>query len=380
MAGKRIYLSPPHMTGNEKKYINEAFESNWVAPLGPNVDRFEKELASYVGLEDAVAVSSGTAAIHLSLVLLGIKPEDKVFCSTLTFVATANPIIYMGATPVFIDSEPETWNISPQALLRALREAEKNNALPKAVIVVNLYGQSAKMKEIMEICENYNIPVIEDSAESLGSSYLGKKSGTFGKFGIYSFNGNKIITTSGGGMLVSKDIDALKEARNLAAQARDPVPYYLHSKIGYNYRMSNILAGIGRAQLANLDQRIEEKRDVFNRYKDELSNIEGIDFLPELQNTISNRWLTVAAINKEKLKIQPAQIIEALEEENIEARHIWKPLHTQPIFKGYEYYTHSEGCSVSEKLFDCGICLPSGSCMTVSEQDRVIDILKLKLK
>ncbi|MCC3646338.1 NeuD/PglB/VioB family sugar acetyltransferase [Cytobacillus oceanisediminis] len=375
MAEKRIYLSPPHMTGDEKKYINEAFETNWIAPLGPNVDHFEKELASYVGIEDAVAVSSGTAAIHLSLILTGIKPGDKVFCPSLTFVATANPIIYMGAVPVFIDSEPETWNISPQALLSALKKAEKNNTLPKAVLVVNLYGQSSKMKEILQICDSYDIPVIEDAAESLGSTYNGIKTGTFGKFGIYSFNGNKIITTSGGGMLVSKDGEALKKARFLAAQARDPAPYYQHSKIGYNYRMSNILAGIGRAQLAHLEKRIEEKRAVFKRYKDALSHIEGLNFMPELENTYSNRWLTTATINNQKLKITPTEVIEALEKENIEARHIWKPLHTQPVFKGCEYFSHTEDLSISERLYETGICLPSGTSMTVYEQERVIKLL-----
>ncbi|MED3731037.1 DegT/DnrJ/EryC1/StrS family aminotransferase [Geobacillus stearothermophilus] len=370
----RIFLSPPHMSGNEQKYINKAFETNWIAPLGPNVDAFEKELAAYVGSKGAAAVSSGTAAIHLALRLLDVRHGDKVFCSSLTFIASANPILYQGAEPVFIDSEPDTWNMSPLALERAMEEAKKEGKLPKAVVVVNLYGQSAKMDEILAICNHYQVPVVEDAAESLGSTYKGKKSGTFGKFGIYSFNGNKIITTSGGGMLVSDDVEALQKARFLATQARDPAPHYQHSQIGYNYRMSNIVAGIGRAQLEVLDERVKARRAIFDRYVQALGDIEGIHFMPELEGTMSNRWLTTLTIDQQALGVTPMDIINALAEENIEARPVWKPLHLQPVFNGVTYYPHQEGWSVSDELFANGICLPSGSSMTVEDQNRVIDV------
>jgi len=372
MLKERIYLSPPHMSGNELKYIEEAFKTNWIAPLGPNVDAFEKELAKYVGIEGAVAVSSGTAAIHLALRLLEIKTGDRVFCSTLTFIASASPILYQGAEPVFIDSEPDTWNMSPIALERALEDAKREGKLPKAVIVVNLYGQSAKMDEILSLCNKYNIPVIEDAAESLGSTYKGKKSGTLGKFGIYSFNGNKIITTSMGGMLVSHDMEALKKARFLATQARDSALHYQHSQLGYNYRMSNILAGIGRAQLEVIEQRIKARRAIFQRYFEELGQIDGVCFMPELEDTVSNRWLTALTIDQEKLNVNPVDIIKYLDKENIEARRVWKPLHLQPLFEGIKYYPHHENYSVSEALFENGICLPSGSNMTPDQQDRVI--------
>lgn len=370
----RIFLSPPHMSGNEQKYINEAFETNWIAPLGPNVDAFEKELAEYVGSKGAAAVSSGTAAIHLALCLLDVKQGDRVFCSSLTFIASANPILYQGAEPVFIDSEPDTWNMSPLALERAMEAAKKEGKLPKAVIVVNLYGQSAKMDEILAICNHYQVPVVEDAAESLGSTYKGKKSGTFGKFGIYSFNGNKIITTSGGGMLVSDDVEALQKSRFLATQARDPAPHYQHSQVGYNYRMSNIVAGIGRAQLEVLDERVKARRAIFDRYVQALGDIEGIHFMPELEGTMSNRWLTTLTIDQQALGMTPMDIINALAAENIEARPVWKPLHLQPLFDGVQYYPHEEGWSVSDELFANGICLPSGSSMTVEEQNRVIDV------
>lgn len=376
----RIYLSPPHMSGNEQKYINEAFATNWIAPLGPNVDAFEKELAEYVGTKGAAAVSSGTAAIHIALRLLDVKKGDRVFCSSLTFIASANPILYQGAEPVFIDSEPDTWNMSPLALERAFEEAKYEGQLPKAVIVANLYGQSAKMDEILEICNKYNVPVVEDAAESLGSTYKGKKSGTFGKFGIYSFNGNKIITTSGGGMLVSDDVETLKKARFLATQARDPAPHYQHSQVGYNYRMSNILAGIGRAQLEVLDERVKARRAIFDHYEQALGNIEGIYFMPELEGTMSNRWLTTLTIDQQKLGVTPMDIINALAEENIEARPVWKPLHLQPVFEDIKYYSHKENDSVSDDLFANGICLPSGSSMTEEEQNRVIDVFLTAIK
>lgn len=364
------------MSGNENKYIKEAFETNWIAPLGPNVDEFEKEIALKVGANEAVAVSSGTAAIHLALSLLDVKKGDKVFCSSLTFVASANPIIYQSAEPIFIDSEPETWNMSPEALERALKDAFYEGKLPKAVIVVNLYGQSAKMDEIISICDYYNVPIIEDAAESLGSTYKGKASGTFGKFGIYSFNGNKIITTSGGGMLISDDIEALKRARFLATQARDPAPHYQHSIIGFNYRMSNILAGIGRAQLEVLHVRVETRRSIFERYVQNLSHLPGFYFMPELRNTQSNRWLTALTINEEEAGVSVDELLNALHENNIEARPVWKPLHMQPVFQGFRYYKHKENENVSEHLFQNGICLPSGSNMMEEDQKRIIQCIK----
>ncbi|SEI92144.1 dTDP-4-amino-4,6-dideoxygalactose transaminase [Bhargavaea ginsengi] len=376
----RIFLSAPHMSGNEQKYINEAFETNWIAPLGPNVNAFEEELATYAGTEGAAALSSGTAAIHLALDLLGVGKGDVVFCSSLTFIASANPIVYLGAEPVFIDSEPETWNMSPVALENAFKETKAAGKLPKAVVVVNLYGQSAKMDELIEICDRYGVPVVEDAAESLGSTYKDKKSGTFGKFGVYSFNGNKIITTSGGGMLVSNDTEELKRARFLATQARDQAKHYQHSVVGYNYRLSNILAGVGRAQLEVLDKRVEEKRAVFERYVEGLGDIEGLEFMPELEETTSNRWLSVMTLNPEMIKVAPYDLIDALEAENIEARPVWKPLHMQPVFDGNKFYAHAEDEVISEQLFATGVCLPSGTTMTIEEQQRVIKLIRTFLQ
>lgn len=373
---KFIYLSPPHMSGTEQQYIHEAFATNWIAPLGPHVDAFEKEMAAYAGVKDAVAVSSGTAAIHLALRLLRVKKGDFVFCSSLTFVASANPILYVGAEPVFIDSEFDTWNMSPQALQRALEKANEEGNLPKAVIVVHLYGQSAKMEEIIVLCNQYEVPIIEDSAESLGSSYKGKKSGSFGKFGIYSFNGNKIITTSGGGMLVSDDEEVLRRARFLATQARDAAPHYQHSDMGYNYRLSNLLAGVGRAQLEVLDERVIARRNIFDRYKRELGHLPGLQFMPELENTRSNRWLTTITLDLQESGISVHYLLEAFGKAKIEARHVWKPLHLQPLFKANTYYSHEEGINVSEQLFETGICLPSGSSMSEDEQVRVINCIQ----
>ena len=375
----RILLSSPHMGGTEQKYINEAFETNWIAPLGPNVDGFERELAEYVGIKDAAAVSSGTAAIDLALNLLGVGTGDTVFCSTLTFIASANPIVYRGATPVFIDSEFDTWNMSPQALERAFIEAAAEGKLPKAVIIVNLLGQSAKMDELMQICNRYDVAIVEDAAESLGSTYKGKKSGTFGKYGIYSFNGNKIITTSGGGMLVSNDINALKHARFLATQARDAAKHYQHSVVGYNYRLSNVLAGIGRGQLEVLDDRVAQKRAIFKRYEEALGSIAGVTMMPELEDTYSNRWLSALLLDPKKISISPYELIDALNVENIEARPVWKPLHLQPVFEGCKFYAHSENEVVSEILFERGISLPSDTKMTVEQQERVIALMVDKL-
>ncbi len=367
------------MSGNEQKYIQEAFDSNWIAPLGANVDAFENEVAKYVGASEAIAVSSGTAAIHLALSLLGVTSGDNVFCSTLTFVASANPILYLGAKPVFIDSEPDTWNMSPQALERALKDAAKEEKLPKAVIVVHLYGQSAKMDEILKLCNQYEIPIIEDAAESLGSTYKGKASGTLGKFGVYSYNGNKIITTSGGGMLVSNDRHAIQQARFLATQARDQAHHYQHSQLGYNYRMSNILAGIGRAQLEVLNERIASRRKVFATYLREFSTLQEVEFMPELLNTMSNRWLTALTINDHSLSTS-SEILEVMRQHNIEARPVWKPLHLQPLFYRANYYPHKENEHVAERLFRSGICLPSGSNLLEDDQFYIIDCFKKALR
>ncbi|MGE6630120.1 DegT/DnrJ/EryC1/StrS family aminotransferase [Bacillus sp. NPDC077027] len=371
---KRIYLSPPHMSGQELNRVDEAFRTNWIAPLGPLVNQFEHEVATYAGVKAGAALSSGTAAIHLALKLTGVKKGDCVFCSTLTFIASANPILYEQAEPVFIDSEEDTWNMCPIALEKALTEAKQQGKRTRAVIVVNLYGQSAKMDEIVALCEAYDVPIIEDAAESLGSTYKGRKSGSIGMYGIYSFNGNKIITTSGGGMLMSNDEEAIEQSRYLASQAREPAIHYEHQVIGYNYRMSNVLAGIGIAQMKVLDERVEAKRRIFQRYEEALSPLEGITFMPEYEETTSNRWLTTLTLD-DRLNIRPEEIVTAFEKENIEARPVWKPLHRQPLFQGCSFYTQHTEASVSDRLFQTGLCLPSGTSMTKAEQGRVIDIM-----
>lgn len=375
---ERILLSSPHMSaeGYEEKYVKEAFDTNWIAPLGANVDGFEKELAEYVGVKSAAAVSSGTAAIHLALRLLNIEQNDFVFCSTFTFVATANPILYEKAIPVFIDSEPESWNMSPQALKSAFEYASNIKKMPKAVIVVHLYGQSAKIDEILEICDMYGVPIIEDSAESLGSTFKNKKSGTHGKFGVYSFNGNKIITTSGGGMLVSDDDSLIEKARFLATQARDKADHYEHSQLGFNYRMSNICAGIGRGQLKVIDERIEARRKNFKKYQNALGTFEGVTFMPEINSSFSNRWLTTIIIDEKKIGISSGKIIEHLNELNIETRPLWKPMHLQPIFKNSLFFNHNDSQDVAKNLFETGICLPSGSNLTDLDIKKVIDSIK----
>ncbi|WP_093339456.1 aminotransferase class I/II-fold pyridoxal phosphate-dependent enzyme [Salibacterium halotolerans] len=368
------------MTGNEQEYIKEAFDLNWIAPLGNHVGAFEQELSDYVGMDHAAAVSSGTAAIHLALRLLDVEQGDTVFCSSLTFVASANPILYEKAEPVLIDSERDTWNMAPEALERAMRDADKTGHLPKAVIVVNLYGQCAKMKELVDLCNAYDVPMIEDAAESLGSEYDGRKSGSFGTFGIFSFNGNKIITTSGGGMLTSNDEAMIQKARFLSTQARDPALHYQHSEVGFNYRMSNIVAGIGRAQLEAIELRVQQRREVFHRYQKAFGDIDGIEFMPELPGTHSNRWLTALTVDPDKTGIDRTAIIQALAEENIEARPVWKPLHRQPLFEEYRYYPFQEHHSVSDTSFEYGMCLPSGSNMDAEDQERVIDIMLTELK
>ena len=374
---KRVYLSSPHMSGVEQRYIEEAFATNWIAPLGPHVDAFEREVASFCNSAGAVAVSSGTAAIHLALKLAGVRPEDEVFCSTLTFIASVNPILYQGAIPVFVDSDQTSWNMSPEALRLALENRAGAGKLPKAAVVVNLYGQSAEYSKIKHLCDKYGVLLIEDAAESMGATYQGRPSGTFGKFGIFSFNGNKIITTSGGGMLISEDLEALTKARFYATQAREPRDFYHHQEIGYNYRMSNILAGIGRAQLKVLPERVAARRAVYERYAEAFAGIDGIEFMPELSECVSTRWLTALTVDEKLTGLKPEQIIAALEAENIEARRVWKPMHLQPVFEKYDYFSSAAvGSSVADVLFRDGLCLPSGSNMTVEEQMRTIEVVR----
>lgn len=378
---KKIYLSSPHMGGYEQQFIEEAFRTNWIAPLGENVDSFEKEVAEYAGSKGAVALSSGTAAIHLALILLGVESGDVVFCSSLTFVASANPILYQGATPVFIDSDEQTWNMSPIALEKALKDYAEKGKLPKAVIVVNLYGQSADYEKIKTICDSFEVPIVEDAAESLGATYNGVKSGTIGKFGVFSFNGNKIITTSGGGMLISEDINALEKARFYATQARDKAIHYQHSKVGFNYRMSNVLAGIGRGQLRVLEDRINKKREIFRLYNEHLSSYEGLSFMPEAEFGQATRWLTAMIINPDLSKNRVGDLVQYLTQFNIESRPVWKPLHLQPLFKDVDYFVVEKGKDVSGILFEQGICLPSDTNMSVDEQmfviERIIDQIKI---
>jgi len=372
---EQILLSTPHMGDAEKEFVEEAFRTNWIAPLGPNVDAFESELADLVGINHAAAVNSGTAAIHLALLLLGVGIGDRVFCSTLTFVASANPIVYQGAEPVFIDSEPDSWNMSPVALEKAFDFAKHSGKLPKAVIVVNLYGQSADMDPLLELCDRYSVPLVEDAAESLGATYKGKASGTFGKMGIYSFNGNKIITTSGGGMLVSDDQALIEKARFLSTQARVPATHYEHTEIGYNYRMSNILAGVGRGQLKVLKDRVAARRAVFDYYRKGLADIEALKWMGEPEWSFSNRWLTACTIDPLKTSILSSDLIRKLSSDLIEARPIWKPMHLQPVFSGCDYFAHSDN-SVSDMLFVQGLCLPSGSNLTEGQLSRVVSSLR----
>lgn len=374
----KIWLSSPHMGGNERQFVTEAFDSNWVAPLGPNVNGLEKDIASY--LDDqihAAALSSGTAALHLALILSGVQAGDEVICQSMTFSASANPIRYQNATPVFIDSETDTWNMDPEFLEEAIKDRVAKGKKPKAIIPVHLYGMPAKMDEILAVAEKYQILIIEDAAEALGSSINGKKCGTFGAMGILSFNGNKIITTSGGGALVSKNEEYIKKATFLATQARDPAPHYQHSHIGYNYRMSNICAGIGRGQMEVLPERIEQRRKNFCFYQKELTGFDGIRFVNEPAGFFSNRWLTTILVDPEKTNgVTREDIRLALEKENIESRPLWKPMHLQPVFAEYPYY----GNQVAERLFENGLCLPSGSNLTEGELERVLQVFKNVLK
>lgn len=359
------------MHGLEQKFVQEAFDTNWIAPVGPHVNAFEKEISEYTGAKYAAALSAGTAAIHLAVKLLGIGEGDVVFCSDLTFAASCNPVCYEHATPVFIDSEPGTWNMSPDALARAFEKYPH----PKAVICVHLYGTPAKLDEIMEICRAHNVPMIEDAAESLSATYKGKQTGTFGKLGIYSFNGNKIITTSGGGMLVSEDKDAIDKARFLSTQARDPARYYQHSQLGYNYRMSNVDAGIGRGQLRSLDLHRRLKQEIYKTYKEAFSDISEISMNPMNPDGEANNWLSCMTVEP-SCGITPDQVMDALAKENIESRPIWKPMHLQPVYQSCDFFSNKEGGSISEEIFKNGLCLPSDIKNTKEDMDRIIGIIR----
>ena len=369
----KIWLSSPHIGNNELGYVNEAFTTNWIAPLGPHVNAFEEGLQNLTQTKHAAALSSGTSAIHLALILLGVKSGDIVFCQSITFSASANPIAYQGATPVFIDSEKDTWNMDPYLLRIALVEANQNGQLPKAIIPVHLYGMPAKMNEIIAIAKEFNVPIIEDAAEALGSNMNGKPCGSFGEFGVLSFNGNKIITTSGGGALVSKQKQYIDQARFLATQARDEAPHYQHSQIGYNYRMSNVLAGIGRGQMEVLDERVAQRRTNNQRYRDFFAGIDGVTFQTEpVADFFSNYWLTAILIDPELSGgISREDVRLALDAENIESRPLWKPMHMQPVYEGTKFF----GSGVCEKLFEQGLCLPSGSNLTEAEFERIFSAL-----
>ncbi|MDA7901847.1 aminotransferase class I/II-fold pyridoxal phosphate-dependent enzyme [bacterium] len=369
---ERIYLSPPCMIGNEREMLLDAFDSNWIAPLGPHVNAFESEFAQRVGTRHAVALSSGTAAIHLALTIAGVEQGDTVITSSFTFVATANAITYVGATPIFIDSESDSWNLDPDLVAVALEEGQQAGKLPKAVLAVDIVGQTADYQRLQSVCARYGVPIIEDAAEALGASYQGRSAGQFGEMGCFSFNGNKIITTSGGGMLVTDREDWALKARFLATQARDPAPHYEHSHIGYNYRMSNLLAAIGRAQLENLDVHVENRRAIFNRYHEQLGNLDGIEFMHEPEGSYSTRWLTVLTIDPARFGATNTDVRLALEQENIESRPAWKPMHLQPVFAGCKMY----GGSVCERFFEQGLCLPSGTSLTEEQQMRVIEIIQ----
>lgn len=368
MSNPRIYLSSPHLGSLETRYVADAFASNWVAPLGPHVDAFESEFATLVGARRALALTSGTAALHLALQLEGVGPGDEVLASDLTFVASINPVRYLGATPVFIGSERASWNMDPALLEEALADRARRGVMPAAVVVVHLYGQSADMDTILEICDRYGVPVVEDAAEALGATYKGRTPGTLGSSGIYSFNGNKIITTSGGGMLVSEDECLIAHARKLSTQAREIAAHYEHTEIGYNYRMSNILAAIGRGQLTVLEDRVQVRRRNFDYYVNALAEVPGIEFMPEAPWGRHSRWLTCITVDPWEAGVTSERLRLALEADNIEARPVWKPMHLQPVFEGCEVY----GPGVSADLFEKGLCLPSGSNLTEADLERVV--------
>jgi dTDP-4-amino-4,6-dideoxygalactose transaminase len=374
MENKRIYLSPPHMGANELNYIHEAFDTNWIAPLGPHVDGFEAAIQQYLGVHHCAALSSGTAALHLALILNNVQQNDFVICPSFTFSASANPIVYQKAIPVFVDSEPDTWNMDPELLDEAIQFCLRQNKKPKAIIIVHLYGMPAKMEALLKIAKEYGIPVIEDAAESLGSKINNQLTGTFGQLGVLSFNGNKVITTSGGGALVSENEEAIRKSRFLATQARDQAPHYQHSVIGYNYRMSNICAAIGRGQMEVLNQRIESRRNNFNYYNNRLGALENCSFLQEPSGYYSNRWLSTMLIEGSNTKTDTTAIRLELEKHQIESRPLWKPLHLQPVFKHHPAFING----VSEQLFTKGLCLPSGSALTEAQLDHICTIIESK--
>jgi dTDP-4-amino-4,6-dideoxygalactose transaminase len=367
----KIWMSAPHMGGTEEQYVKDAFDTNWIAPLGPNVNGFERDLELFLDNGCHVAaLSSGTASLHLGLVLLGVKPGDEVICQSMTFSATANPISYVSATPIFVDSEPETWNISPALMEEAIKDRISKGKKPKAIIPVHLYGMPARIHEILAIAERYEIPVLEDAAESLGSSVNGRNCGTFGEIAVLSFNGNKIITTSGGGALVSRNNSYVNDARFLSTQARDEAPHYQHSKIGYNYRMSNLCAGVGRGQMEVLVKRIEERRNIYAQYRNKLGGIKGIYFLDEPNGYFCNRWLTTILVNPDEAGFTREDLRLSFEKENIESRPLWKPMHMQPVFAGCAFY----GDGTAERLFQNGLCLPSSSNLDQNDMNRIFEV------
>ena len=368
---KKIWLSPPHMGGRERELVKEAFDANWIAPVGPHISNFEQELSKLSQNFNIAALSSGTAAIHLALILAGVQKNDNVICSSFTFSASVNPIKYLGANPIFIDSDKESWNMCPELLTKAIKDGIKNNKKPKAIILVHLYGMPAKLEELIAVANSFEIPLIEDAAEALGSKYKNQQLGTFADFGIYSFNGNKIITTSGGGALVCKNKKLIEKAKFLATQARDEAPHYEHSEVGYNYRMSNVCAAIGVGQLEVLTERVTRKREIFNFYKNELSMIKEITFLEELEPSFSNYWLTTILLDKNST-IDREQLRLHLEKDNIESRPLWKPMHLQPVFKDCKSYVNG----ISEDLFNRGLCLPSGTAMTTEDLKRIVKKVK----
>jgi dTDP-4-amino-4,6-dideoxygalactose transaminase len=372
---ERVYMSSPHMSGLERQYVADAFATNWIAPVGPHVDAFEREFRAAVGACHAVAVSSGTAALHLALRLVGVGPGDEVLVSTFTFAASVNPILYLGATPVLIDSEPRSWNMDPALLAETLQQRARVGRRPKAVIVVHIYGQSADMDPIMAVCREHDVPVVEDATEALGATYKASRPGTIGTVGAFSFNGNKILTTSGGGMLVSQNEELVTHARKLATQARDPAPHFEHSELGYNYRLSNVLAAIGRGQLPVLESRVKARRQNFEFYREALGDLPGIRFMPEASWGRHTRWLTVITIDPHEAGVDHEQLRVALEAENIETRPVWKPMHRQPLFAHCDCIRGS----VADDLFSRGLCLPSGSSLTITDLTRVVDIIRQTL-
>jgi dTDP-4-amino-4,6-dideoxygalactose transaminase len=369
---KRIYLSPPHLDGQEKQFLTDAFDSNWITTRGPHVEAFEQEMCARLGIAEGVALSSGTAALHLAMIILKIEKGDQVICSDFTFAATANAIRYCDATPVFIDSDRSSWNMDPALLYEELSQRSRSGKLPKAAIIVDIYGQCADYGQILEILTKFNVPVIEDAAQAVGASYAGKCAGTFGRMGVLSFNGNKIITTGGGGMLVSDNPDYIASARYFAAQARESVPHYEHKSVGYSYLLSNLLASVGRGQLQNLSRKVERRRQINAFYRRSLQDLPGINFMPEILNGRSTFWLTCLTIDPLRFGSTNEQVRLLLEKHNIESRHLWKPMHLQPVFRDWPF----RGAGVSEKIFEFGLCLPSGSGLTEVDLERIVGVFK----